>query len=97
PAEFARETWSHEDALVELLRSRLTGLGPTPVAALTAALALPQSDVDFHLLARIHRYTIGKLRREIEPVEPRDFMRFLFEWQRVSKASQVSGPEALAG
>ncbi|WP_457096591.1 DEAD/DEAH box helicase [Lysobacter sp. P5_B9] len=125
PAEFAQETWSREDALVELLRSRLTGLGPTPVAALTTALALPQSDVDFallkleaegyvmrgrfsphaieeewcerHLLARIHRYTIGKLRREIEPVEPRDFMRFLFEWQRVSKASRVSGPEALAG
>ncbi|WP_310056164.1 DEAD/DEAH box helicase [Agrilutibacter niabensis] len=125
PAEFAQETWTREDALVELLRSRLTGLGPTPVAALTTALALPQSDVDFallklegegyvmrgrfsphaieeewcerHLLARIHRYTIGKLRREIEPVEPRDFMRFLFEWQRVSKASRVSGPEALAG
>ncbi|MDQ3056772.1 MAG: ATP-dependent DNA helicase, partial [Pseudomonadota bacterium] len=50
-----------------------------------------------HLLARIHRYTIGRLRREIEPVEPRDFMRFLFDWQRVSKATRVSGPEALAG
>src|SRR5205814_1943897 len=49
-----------------------------------------------HLLARVHRYTIGRLRREIEPVEPRDFMRFLFDWQRVSKATRVSGPEALA-
>jgi ATP-dependent Lhr-like helicase len=37
------------------------------------------------------------LRREIEPVEPRDFMRFLFDWQRVSKDARVSGPEALAG
>ena len=27
-----------------------------------------------HLLARIHRYTVKRLRREIEPVEPRDFM-----------------------
>jgi ATP-dependent Lhr-like helicase len=50
-----------------------------------------------NLLARIHRYTIGRLRKEIEPVEPRDFMRFLFDWQRVSKATRVSGPEALAG
>lgn len=50
-----------------------------------------------HLLARIHRYTIGRLRREIQPVEPRDFMRFLFDWQRVSPSTRVSGPEALAG
>jgi ATP-dependent Lhr-like helicase len=50
-----------------------------------------------HLLARIHRYTIGRLRREIEPVEPRDFMRFLLDWQRVSASTRVSGPEALAG
>jgi ATP-dependent helicase Lhr and Lhr-like helicase len=50
-----------------------------------------------HLLARIHRYTLRRLRREIEPVEPRDFARFLFEWQHVGAAARVSGPEALAG
>ncbi|MGJ7558105.1 DEAD/DEAH box helicase [Variovorax sp. RB3P1] len=50
-----------------------------------------------HLLARIHRYTLKRLRREIGPVEPRDFVRFLFEWQRVGAASRVSGPEALSG
>ena len=50
-----------------------------------------------HLLARIHRYTLKRLRREIEPVEPRDFARFLFEWQHVSANTKVSGPEALAG
>jgi ATP-dependent Lhr-like helicase len=50
-----------------------------------------------HLLARIHRYTLKRLRREIEPVEPRDFARFLFEWQHVSSTARVSGPEALAG
>lgn len=33
------------------------------------------------LLARIHRYTLKQLRREIEPVAPADFMRFLFHWQ----------------
>ncbi|KQP11594.1 DEAD/DEAH box helicase [Pseudorhodoferax sp. Leaf265] len=50
-----------------------------------------------HLLARIHRYTLHQLRREIEPVEPRDFMRFLFDWQHVGEASRMRGPEALGG
>ncbi|RZL90038.1 MAG: DEAD/DEAH box helicase [Variovorax sp.] len=61
----------------------------------------PQADGDEwcerHLLARIHRYTLKRLRREIEPVEPRDFARFLFEWQHVGADARVSGPEALAG
>jgi ATP-dependent Lhr-like helicase len=48
------------------------------------------------LLARIHRYTVKRLRAEIEPVEPRDFLRFLFEWQRVAPGSQVEGEDALA-
>ena len=38
---------------------------------------------DRALLARIHRYTLNRLRAEIEPVSPADFMRFLFGWQHV--------------
>ena len=49
------------------------------------------------LLARIHRNTLGKLRREIEPVDVRDYVRFLCDWQRLSPATRVQGPEALAG
>ena len=49
------------------------------------------------LLARIHRYTVNRLRQEIEPVEPRDFMRFLFEWQRVAPDARVEGADAVAG
>ncbi|PTB22457.1 ATP-dependent DNA helicase [Trinickia symbiotica] len=49
-----------------------------------------------HLLARIHRYTIRRLRREIEPVERADFMRFLFEWQRVAPQARGMGRDALA-
>ncbi|QBE65981.1 Lhr family helicase [Pseudoduganella lutea] len=48
-----------------------------------------------HLLARIHRYTIKRLRREIEPVERQDFMRFLFEWQHVSDDTRLQGSDAL--
>lgn len=49
-----------------------------------------------NLLARIHRLTLGRLRKEIEPVAARDFMRFLCDWQHVSPASRLRGPEALA-
>jgi ATP-dependent Lhr-like helicase len=49
-----------------------------------------------HLLARIHRYTVGRLRREIEPVEPRDLQRFLLQWQHATPATQMTGPAGLA-
>lgn len=48
-----------------------------------------------HLLARIHRYTIKRLRREIEPVERQDFMRFLFDWQHLAPDARLQGPDAL--
>jgi len=43
------------------------------------------------LLARIHRLTLGRLRREIEPVTTQDFMRFLLRWQHVSRGSRLHG------
>ena len=49
------------------------------------------------LLARIHRYTLNRLRREIEPVSPADFMRFLFAWQRVEPRTRADGLDGLAG
>ncbi|HET6375443.1 MAG TPA: ATP-dependent DNA helicase, partial [Methylocella sp.] len=48
------------------------------------------------LLARIHRYTVKRLRSEIEPVPARDFLRFLLAWQRVLPEARMAGPEALA-
>jgi ATP-dependent Lhr-like helicase len=47
------------------------------------------------LLARIHRYTVKRLRAEIEPIDARDFLRFLFEWQRVTPALRMEGPDAV--
>src|SRR5690606_6513066 len=49
------------------------------------------------ILARIHRYTVNRLRQEIQPVEMRDFLRFLFHWQRVAPEARVEGPAAVAG
>ena len=48
------------------------------------------------LLARIHRYTLGRLRREIEPVSRAELIRFLFEWQRVMPDDRREGDSALA-
>src|SRR5207245_477674 len=48
------------------------------------------------LLARIHRYTLDRLRREIEPVSAADFMRFLLRWQRVAEDARAEGPEGVA-
>jgi ATP-dependent Lhr-like helicase len=53
------------------------------------------------LLARIHRYTLNRLRAEIEPVSIADFMRFLFSWQHLEPSTRLAGidglREALAG
>jgi ATP-dependent Lhr-like helicase len=126
PADY-RKTWAHEDALVEILRDRLQGLGPVSAEALAAPLGLPVTEVqtallrleaegsvmqgqftpiadrslgtewcERRLLARIHRYTVNRLRKEIEPVEARDFMRFLFEWQRAAPEARVEGADAVA-
>ena len=43
------------------------------------------------VLARIHRLTLGTLRREIEPVSTADYVRFLFRWQHVAPASRLHG------
>ncbi|MGZ5198555.1 MAG: DEAD/DEAH box helicase [Telluria sp.] len=117
------EPWTRDAALVEIVRARLSGFGPQPLASIAASLALTEADTaialaqlegegyvmrghftpgasdeewcERHLLARIHRYTIKRLRREIEPVEPRDFMRFLFDWQHLSPDTQLQGQDAL--
>ena len=47
------------------------------------------------LLARIHSYTLNRLRQEIEPVSSADFMRFLLSWQKVAPDQQVEGPQSL--
>ena len=51
---------------------------------------------DRRLLARIHRYTLNKLRAEIEPVSAADFMRFLLHWQHAAGEDKMQGPEGLA-
>jgi len=48
------------------------------------------------LLARINRYTVRSLRAEIEPVPSADFMRFLLDWQGVTRIPRPEGVQSLA-
>ena len=50
---------------------------------------------DRRLLARIHRLTLDRLRREIEPVSVRDFMRFLTRWQHAAPGHTLYGKTGL--
>jgi ATP-dependent Lhr-like helicase len=43
------------------------------------------------LLARIHRLTLGTLRKQIEPVTAAQFMRWLLRWQHIAPGTQVLG------
>lgn len=50
---------------------------------------------DRRILARIHRATVNRLRREIEPVAVEVYLRFLFEWQHATPSSRLKGSEGL--
>jgi len=47
------------------------------------------------LLARIHRLTLGRLRREIEPVASADLVRFYLRWQHVVPGARLHGAHGL--
>ena len=47
------------------------------------------------LLARIHRFTLGRLRKEIEPVTTAQFMRWLLKWQHVALGTQLHNEQGL--
>lgn len=123
PESFTQTSWSREDALVEIFRGRLEGLGPVTAESLAQSAGLPVRDLEAallklevegfvirgrftgdatdtewcarRLLARIHSYTLNRLRQEIEPVSSADFLRFLLTWQKVAPDHQVEGPESL--
>ncbi len=50
---------------------------------------------DRRLLARIHRLTLGVLRKQIEPSTPAQFMRWLPRWQHVAPGTQLNGERGL--
>src|SRR5438067_590861 len=156
PVSYASDSWTLEDALVEVLRGRLDASGPITVAQLAESFSLPTNRIEQglarlegegfamqgqftpggnptvregaeqstgrdagepqagmpalqpmlalptewcsrRLLARIHSYTLNRLRKEIEPVSAADFMRFLFVWQKVVPEHKLEGGQSVAG
>ena len=59
--------------------------------------ATEQEWCERRLLARINRYTLRTLRAQVEPLASADFMRFLLEWQGVTRNPKGEGPQSLAG
>src|ERR1044071_3120890 len=123
PESVSRMEWTAEDALVEIVRGRLEGLGPVTITRLIDSSGLNKLEIETallrleaegfvirgkftpgttetewsarRLLARIHSYTLNRLRQEIEPVASSDFIRFLLAWQKVAPDHQMEGPESL--
>lgn len=48
-----------------------------------------------HLLARIHKLTVGTLRKQIEPVTAAQFMHWLLRWQHLAPGCHVRGERGL--
>jgi ATP-dependent Lhr-like helicase len=80
--------------VVETAMAKLEASGQVLRGRFTAGSKLPESEIEWcnrRLLARIHRMTLGKLRKEIEPVTSADFIRFLFTWQHIAPGTQLHG------
>ncbi len=88
-----------------VLRGRMEALGPVVIDADELLEELERDGVvmrtrldgreawcDRRLLARIRRYTLDRLRREIQPVSPADFLHFLAAWQHVAEGHRLEGP-----
>src|SRR5690606_23095421 len=59
---------------------------------------LPDGEVEWcnrRVLARIHRLTLRRLRREIEPVSGADFMSYALRWQRAASGTRLHGVDGL--
>jgi len=85
-----------------VLRGNFTGAAsragaPAPHRAVDLGVptpAGPTEEIEWcerRLLARIHRLTVGMLRKQIEPVTAAAFMRWLLRWQHVARGTQVAG------
>ena len=87
-------------ALVEAGLTRLEGEGQVLRGRFTAAATGNGAGTEVEwcnrrVLARIHRLTIGSLRREIEPVSTADFVRFLLRWQHLAPGTKLHGADGL--
>ncbi len=88
-ADLAQATGLPE-ADVAIAAARLEGEGFAFRGHFTSA-GGPEELCARRLLARIHTYTQGRRRREIEPVTARDLVRFLLRWQHAAPGTRREG------
>ena len=78
--------------------ARLEGEGQVLRGRFTAAARDEAAEIEWcdrRVLARIHRLTLGRLRREIAPVSTGDLVRFLARWQRLAPGTRLHGTSGL--
>jgi ATP-dependent Lhr-like helicase len=92
---------------LDILRGRLEALGPVHDNNPDFLRLQAKGDVlrvrfenqdgwcNRRLLARIRRYTLDRLRGEIQPVNAAVFLRFLTHWQHSAESTRLVGPEGL--
>jgi ATP-dependent Lhr-like helicase len=78
-------------AAAEKAMLRLEASGAVLRGQFTGATAGETEWCDRRLLARIHRLTLGTLRKQVEAVTAAQFMGWLLRWQHVAPSSQVLG------
>jgi len=84
--------------VVESAMAKLEAGGQVLRGRFTPRAKAPDTEMEWcnrRLLARIHRLTLGRLRKEIEPVASADFLRFLFTWQHVAPGTQLHGADGV--
>jgi ATP-dependent Lhr-like helicase len=60
--------------------------------------SVPDAEIEWcerRVLQRIHKRTLHTLRKQIEPVTPAAYMRFLLDWQHLGERRQLAGEEGL--
>jgi ATP-dependent helicase Lhr and Lhr-like helicase len=103
PASEIHKALLRMEAAGSILRGKFTSNGnaspsiPSPNGVQPRIVAEPiaQEFCERRLLARIHRLTLGRLRKQIQPVTAATFMRWLLQWQHVAPGSQLSGERGL--
>ncbi len=81
---------------VAIAAARVEGEGGALRGRFSGGLAAGEMEwCDRRLLARIHRRTVDRLRREIEPATAAQLIRFLLVWQHVKPSANLHGRNGL--
>ena len=95
PASEIEKTFLRIEASGSILRGSFTGGESRAGAPAPHESAAGQHEwCERRLLARIHRLTVATLRKQIEPVNAAQFMRWLLRWQHVVPDAQMQGERA---